>query len=203
MSEQRNPYATSEVPLEVPVVVEPGLNDAEFGGFWRRFGAAFLDGLIVMPVTILAVVGLGFTRLFYVYYLVPGMAFMAFYYMYLVKRNGGTPGKRILDMRITMADGTPLTTKAAILRNIVEWGCAVLSTLSFAMAGMRIADAQFEPLGYLQKLQMIGASAPRWNTIPTYGTYAWFLIGAIVMLSSAKRRGIHDLLAGTVVVRTR
>ncbi len=203
MSEQRNPYAAPSVPLDVPVVVDPGVGTPEYGGFWRRVGAQFLDGLIILPVTILAIFGLEFSRLFNFYYLLPEIAFMAFYYIALVKRYGGTPGKRILDMRIVMADGTPLTTKAAILRNLVEWSFGALSTLSFAVAGIHITDAQFEPLGYIQKLQLISASAPHWNTIPTYGAYVWLLLGAIVMLSNARRRGIHDVLAGTVVIRTR
>ena len=205
MPDERNPYAATEVPLDVrgsQVSNAFASNEVEYGGFWRRFGAVFLDGLILLPITLLAFFGLGFSRLYYFYYFVPGLIFTAFYYMYLVMRNGATPGKRILNMRIVMVDGAPVTPKAAILRNVVEWAFGAGSTLALGLAGLSVTDAEFGPLGYLQKVQLLSAHAPKWNMLAAYGVYAWFAAGALVMLSNPKRRGVHDFLAGTVVIRT-
>jgi hypothetical protein len=56
MEEQHNPYSPPRAPL---IAEGRPLSAADidyeatdsYGGFWRRFGAQFLDGLIVMPLT--------------------------------------------------------------------------------------------------------------------------------------------------------
>src|SRR6187549_3514356 len=73
--EDRNPYAAPKV----PVVAAPGVDhqfggeadELEYGGFWRRFGASLLDGLIASPVTVGLLALLYFTRNAYVYSFLP------------------------------------------------------------------------------------------------------------------------------------
>ena len=206
MPEQRNPYAATNVPLEVQAGTQPpgefGMLTVEYSTFWRRVGGALLDGLILLPLSLLAYFGLMYTRLFYLYYFVPGLVILGFYAIYLVKRNGGTPGKRILDLKIVMLDGTPVTTKAAILRYSVQIVLAALSTLGLAMAGFNVTDEEFQPLGYMQRIATLSAHAPAWNTVVTWSAQGWYVLSAIVMLCNAKRRAVHDFIAGTVVIRT-
>jgi uncharacterized RDD family membrane protein YckC len=202
MSEQRNPYATTRVPLDVRTDSGAVLSDyVDYGGFWIRLGAALLDGLILLPLSVFAFVGVAFSRLFYFYYFVPGLLFMAFYYVYLVMANGGTPGKRILRMRIAMEDGSPVMPQAAILRNIVELGFRALAMLALALAGLAITDTEYQPLGFIEKTLFLQGRAPAWNRYVLFGSFAWGAISAIVILCNDKRRTLHDFLAGTVVIR--
>jgi uncharacterized RDD family membrane protein YckC len=204
MIEQRNPYAATNVPLEVrrDPAHDLATGEMEYGTFWRRVAAQLLDCLIFLPLSLLAVFGFQYTRFFYSYYLVPALVVMAFYGMYLVKRYGGTPGKRILDLKVVMADGAPVTANAAVLRHSVAIVLSALGMLGLAVAGQRISDAEFGSLGLLEKLAQLGAHAPSWNQPLTYVNYAWYATLAIVMLCNARRRASHDFLAGTVVVRT-
>jgi len=204
MPEQRNPYATTNVPLEArggAQYANAPEDTVEYSTFWRRVGALLLDGLILLPLSLLAFVGLMYTRLFYFYSLLPNLLVIGFYSIYLVKRNGGTPGKRILDMKVVMADGTPVTTNAAIIRYSVPLILSLLSSLGMSVAGFKITDAEFQSLGYLQKILALGAHAPAWNSAVTWCALAWYVVGAIVMLCNNKRRAVHDFLAGTVVIR--
>jgi len=207
MPEQRNPYAATNVPLEAQGgaqfanAADPAT--LEYSTFWRRVGALLLDGLILLPLSVLAFVGLNYTRFFYLYYFVPGLLILGYYAIYLVTRNGGTPGKRILDLKVVMLDGAPVTTNAAIIRYSVQLVLAGLSSVGMALAGFNMTDAEFQSLGYLQKIQALGAHAPVWNTAVTWSAQGWYVLGAIVMLCNDKRRAVHDFLAGTVVIRTR
>ena len=90
----------------------------EYAGFWPRFVAILLDGLIVMPLVAIVAWG-GFNhRLFQVYYAVPGILFSLFYNVYLVRRYGGTPGKRIAGLRIRKLDGWEIGYREAFLREL-------------------------------------------------------------------------------------
>lgn len=207
MSDTRNPYAPTNVPLETQGGAhgngEYNPAELEYSTFWRRVGAGFLDGLILIPLSVVVYFGLGYTRLFYLYWAIPGLAITGFYMIYLVKRNGGTPGKRILDMKVVMRDGSPVTTQGAVMRYSVQLVIAGLSSMGLAIAGLHVSDADFTALGYLEKIQLLTAHAPAWNVVVTWAAQVWYLVAAIVMLCNAKRRATHDFLAGTVVIRTK
>ena len=68
----------------------------EYAGFWRRFGAHWFDVVILIPLISIVMWGGEQSRLFQLYYLVPGLLFGLFFHVYLVKRYGGTPGKLLL-----------------------------------------------------------------------------------------------------------
>jgi uncharacterized RDD family membrane protein YckC len=207
VTEQRNPYSAPTAPLhpdESAVSSGNAIHEGvgEYGGFWRRVGAQILDGLIVLPLSVILYFGMNYSRLFYLYYLVPSLAFAAVYGIYLVKRYGGTPGKLILKMRVTMVDGAPVTTAAATIRYSVILILSGLSSLAVALAALSFTDAEFLSMGYLQKMLALNAAMPGWNVAVTSALYVWIVASAIVMLSNKKRRALHDFLAKTLVVRT-
>ncbi len=98
-----------------------GILPARFGGFWIRFGALFLDGLIQSPLSL----GIYFGALFYypaavlpdstsgylpkiVYYLAT-YGLQAAYEIFFTGRFGGTPGKLICGLRVVRSDGSKVT----------------------------------------------------------------------------------------------
>lgn len=80
-----------------------------------RFGARLLDGLIIgIPVAIvLFILGLSES---YVANALVSLGFFA-YYVYFESTTGATLGKRILNLRVVAADGTPPALEAAAKRN--------------------------------------------------------------------------------------
>jgi uncharacterized RDD family membrane protein YckC len=201
--EQRNPYAAPKAPLFTeaprPLPTEPDL--MEYGGFWRRVGASLLDALILSPLGLALFVGISYTHLAYLYYSVPSVVIFLIYDVYLVAKYGGTPGKRILGMRITNLDGTPVSLKTAFIRYSPVFVFTVLSSIASVFTSLNLGGIGFEELSYIEKLGALGTHAPSWNEPVTWITQAWYIVGAITLAANSRKRAVHDFIAGTVVLR--
>jgi uncharacterized RDD family membrane protein YckC len=202
--QQRNPYAAPRAPViaaDDPTQVPTDPAEFEYGGFWLRVGALILDSLILAPLGIAMFVLVNYTRNAYVYLAIPNVVISLLYYVYLVRRFGGTPGKLITRMRITMANGSPVTWKAAFLRYLPLLVVQVLSLAAMIQATSNL-DQSFESLGFIEKMAALGTHAPRWNTVVTWLGYAWWIATAITLAANRRKRAAHDFLAGTVVLRS-
>ena len=111
---ERGPYAPPK--SEVRDILPLPAGELVYAGFWRRFGAFWIDFAVLLPLMGIAYYFGEKTRLFQLYWFIPGLLFGLWYHVYLVARYGGTPGKLLLDMRIAMTDGSAVTTNAAALR---------------------------------------------------------------------------------------
>jgi uncharacterized RDD family membrane protein YckC len=201
--EERNPYAAPTAPLiaaDEPTLLSTDPETFEYAGFWIRVGALLLDSLILSPLGILIFVLLNYTRTAYLLFAIPSIVLTLVYYVWLVKRFGGTPGKLMLRMRITMTDGSPVTTKAAFLRYSPPFILHVLSLVSMIQTTAAL-PADFETLGFIEKMESLGRSAPSWNNYISWLTYAWWIGAAITLAANRRRRAAHDFLAGTIVLR--
>lgn len=201
--EGHNPYAAPQAPVvsaDEPTRLPTDPENFEYGGFWRRVGAAILDSLILLPMGMLLFFLMYQTSRAYVYWALPSVLISLFYYVYLVQRFGGTPGKRITGMRITMADGSPVTTQAALKRYSPFLVLQLLSLLAMIQASRPVEG--YETMGFLEKMQSLQQGAPGWNAVVTAFTYLWWLGTIITLLANARRRAVHDFIAGTVVLRT-
>jgi uncharacterized RDD family membrane protein YckC len=202
--EERNPYAAPQAPViaaDEPTRLPSDPELFEYGSFWRRVGALLLDSLFLSPLGILVFVLLNYTSRAYVYFAVPSIAISLVYYVWLVKRYGGTPGKLITKMRVTMTDGSPVTTKAAFMRYAPLLVLHLLGLVVTIQATSHLTG--FDSMSYLEKMQALGSNAPRGlNTFNTVLTWVWWIGTAITMVANRRRRAAHDFLAGTVVLRT-
>ena len=134
----------------------PGLSygGTRFAGFWLRFGAAFLDGLILSPFTIVARIVLttgkkeikpcsfnaslacegpaGSTRALYGLILLAGFVAAILYYGFMEGRTGQTIGKRALGVRVLDArTGTPIGVGRAIGRHFGKIISAIACGLGY------------------------------------------------------------------------
>jgi uncharacterized RDD family membrane protein YckC len=134
-----------------------------YAGFWRRFAALWLDLLIMSPLLVLAWWGSEQFRLFDLYYFLPNMVFGFFYYIYLVQRFGGTPGKRLMRLRIAKVNGDPVTYREALKRYIPEWLMGIGSSVALMIASLHLTDTQFiAASSYMERMQLIVSAAPSW-----------------------------------------
>lgn len=202
--EDRNPYAAPNAPVvsaDEPTRLPGDPENFEYGGFWRRVGAAILDALIMMPMGILLFFLMYTSSRAYLYYALPSTLVSLFYYVYLVRRFGGTPGKRIIGMRITMADGSPVTTNAALKRYAPFLVLQVLSIIAMIQATFVPVEG-YESMNFIEKMQTLQRSAPGWNGLLTAITYIWWIATLITLVANPRKRAAHDFIAGTVVLRT-
>ena len=154
------------------------------------------------PLFLLAWWGNEHSRLFELYYFIPGMLFGFFYSVYLVQRFGGTPGKRLMKVRIVKVSGDPVTYREALLRYIPEWLMTIGSSVALMIAALHLTDAQyFAVSSFIDRTQLIKSTTPVWYGPMQLALNIWIWSEFIVMLTNKKRRAIHDFIAGTVVIK--
>lgn len=203
--QERNLYSAPDADFDKPVLAqlkEGGDAEIRYAGFWQRFGAYWVDVIVMLPLMALAYFGGEWSRLFQLYWFVPGLLFGLFFSVYLVKRYGGTPGKLVLNTRIAMLDGSPVTLKAALIRHAVLFLLSALMALALVQATLHITDAEYFSLGYLARAVRLVELAPSWYMPVSVLLQVWVWGEFVTMLFNKRRRAVHDFLAGTIVVRT-
>ena len=173
----------------------------QYGGFWRRFAAVWVDLLCLLPVTLPLVWADQHYRLFTTYYFIPGQLFSLFYSVYLVRRFGGTPGKLALGLRIRRnADLAPVGYREAFLRYLPDFALGILVAIGLIFATFAITDSEYLSLGFMNRSQRLTELAPSWFHPLQILQQIWVWSEFAVLLTNRKRRAIHDFIAGTVVV---
>jgi uncharacterized RDD family membrane protein YckC len=171
-----------------------------YAGFWRRFGAYWLDVLVLLPLTGL-VLWLGEkSRLFQLYYFIPGLVVGLVFHVYLVKRFGGTPGKILLKMRIARLDGTAVSYREALIRYSVLFALVTLTSVATVTGTLGMSDAEYASLGFVARNEKLMELMPRWFMPVNILLNIWIWSEFIVMLTNKRRRALHDFMAGTVVI---
>jgi len=202
---ERNPY---EPPLAQPLERAPQTSaqdtaaSLQYAGFWRRFFAYWIDIVVFLPIMGVAYVLGEKSRMFYLYWFIPGLLIGLLFHVYLVKRYGGTPGKLVLKTRIALVDGSSITTKAAVLRYSVLFVLSALSSLALLMSTLAMTDDLYFSLGYLARSRKMVDMAPSWYFTVSVLTQVWVWGEFVTMLFNKRRRAVHDYIAGTVVVRS-
>jgi uncharacterized RDD family membrane protein YckC len=156
---------------------------------WARFWAAFIDGLVFLPL-----------GLFEDYFLLPtdnklGMigwiifiVILSYAYSVLLHaRYGQTLGKMAMKVKITdQSETKSITFLQAFMRDSVGM---VISLVAVIFLYFQFDNIQLIEKGYDDFL------------MPWF--FSWIIIELGTMLFNRKRRAIHDFIAGTVVVRTK
>lgn len=173
----------------------------QYAGFWRRLCAHFIDILILLPIVAFGFWGNEVSRLFQLYYFLPGILFSLWYSVYLVERYGGTPGKLLMKIRIVRTDGTAVGRKEAFLRCSVYLLLSVLGQIALILAALQMSDELYHSLGFLKRAIETSARTPWWYSYVNVLLQVWVWSEFVTMLTNKKRRAIHDFMAGTVVVR--
>ena len=165
-----------------------------------RFGAALLDFLIVAPFFLLILYLNSLSKEMYYFTTIPSLAFSFWYHIYLLKRYGATPGKLISGICVVKTNGQYPEWKEAFLRAV---------SLSFIILGIIIslvalskADAgYYEDLGWRQQREYLQTLSPGLFKVNTWLSTLFFWSDVIVVFGNRKKRALHDIIAGTVVVR--
>lgn len=173
----------------------------EYAGFWRRFGAYWIDVIVWTPLIAVCYFFSERFRLFNLFWLIPGAALGVWFSVYLVAKYGGTPGKLLLKVKIAMLDGSPITFRAAAIRYSVLFGLSFATSLALAIASLSISDELYFSLGYVGRSVALTKLAPSWYSSAMICMQVWTWSEFISMLFNKKRRAMHDFMAGTVVIR--
>jgi uncharacterized RDD family membrane protein YckC len=166
--------------------------DPLYRTFWRRLWAGYVDLLVLAPLFKLdewiqyhwaSPQGRAVWFVFY-------SALFPAYQIYLHGRFGQTVGKRLLGVKVVDLSGAPLTMWQAFLRDAINLPVAVWSlateTVFISHGGNLYQHGAVHRHGAIEGLSL--------------GLFGLELVST---LGSSKRRAVHDLVAGSVVIRVR
>lgn len=165
----------------------PALVEAEVAGFWIRLLSDFIDALV------LGAIGFMISTVFHDWLVVIGEravlfgAAISFVYAGLLQSHfgkGQTVAKRLLGLRVVRLDGSFLS----LDRSLVRWGI-----MGILVYGGAVATA-------------LGSVVPIFNGAATVAALAGaqialFLGCALLTPFHPLKRGLHDLLTGSIVLR--
>jgi uncharacterized RDD family membrane protein YckC len=187
---------------KTPLTID-GINESIYAGFWTRLGSLLLDFLIMLPYVFLVLYLNGLSKNAYYFTFIPGLIFHFWFSIYLVKKYGGTPGKLIVGIKIIKLDGTDVTWREAILRQIVAFILTIFASLMTIYA-LSMADGEYyESLGWMQKQQYLFGLTPILFKFYTWTNNIWVYSELFVLLFNKRRRALHDFIADTVIVKTK
>jgi uncharacterized RDD family membrane protein YckC len=178
-----------------------GINDKIYSGFWSRFAANLLDGLIFMPCLFLLLFINSFNKNIYFFTIIPHLLFTVWYHVYLPQRYGGTPGKLIAGIKIVRMDSSPIGWKESLLRYSVNIFFAALNIIMMSAAIMAADDEIYNNLNWFQRSAYLSRSI-KGGGIMAGLSNIWIWSEMVVLLFNKRKRAIHDFIAGTVVLKS-
>lgn len=101
--------------------------DLNFAGFWRRFAALIIDGLIVWLLCLITIIP---------YWISPLAILIAAYYHVVFETSElrGTPGKVIMNIVVTKTNGNTMTIKDSLIRFIVSFISSAIFLVGYIMS---------------------------------------------------------------------
>ena len=161
--------------------------------FWPRFWAGFVDGLVFLPMTLPDIYLSSPARSSLVLILWALISYPAYwiYEVTLHAYRGQTVGKR--SQKVKVMDLSELripSWRQALLREIgtvVPSTCGLVYFIYLVLAKKYTMAASLENYWPLAALGFLNVG--------------WFVLEITTMLANQKRRALHDLIAGTVVIR--
>ncbi|NCC51575.1 MAG: RDD family protein [Spartobacteria bacterium] len=125
----------------------PISGEMRYAGFWIRFGAKFVDGILLGLVNMLLSFVAGMTMmasatsnggenlilLQQVILWVVQTSIGLGYYVFFLGRFGATPGKMAMRIKVVRADGSPISYGRAFGRFFAEWLSAIILYIGYIM----------------------------------------------------------------------
>ena len=171
------------------VLEKPG----KYQTFWARFRAGLLDSLVFLPFYVTDKIvwhyQTVFSEYFLLYWLIVNALSPVVYAILMHGRFGQTLGKMATHVKVLDVSEAPLTVWQATKRDSVFLGFILVGIFidgQRILSGINLKSAS--GLGLLEGVVGVGG-------------IGWFLAEVTTMLFNAKRRAVHDSIAGSVVVK--
>jgi uncharacterized RDD family membrane protein YckC len=183
-------------PLHLPVHAL-----VEYGGFWRRLGANIIDALVFVPVIVIFLL-LMFTVSFWMVLPLQILSgtFVAGYTTFLHAQYGATLGKMATGLSVRKVTLGPIGWGDAVKRSSVDYVFLFITTIGNIATILAIRKAGALNVPVLEAMQTLEHyQGPLFSAFQTMYNL-WFWGEVITLLFNKRKRALHDLLAGTVVV---
>ena len=181
-----------------PLAVAPSL--PAYAGFLPRAAALLVDGVVVLPFILATgwvhhLSWVGNILLLPLLFALP-LAYIIFFHA----RWGQTVGKMAAGIQVRQLSGARLTSRDACLRSSVDVVFALVVATAFLAPILAAGPNEFNSMSHLERDEWENLSFIKESTVQA-AQGIWYLCELLVLIGSARRRAIHDFIAGTVVVR--
>ena len=173
----------------------PDRSTVKYGGFWQRFGAVFIDGLILAPVTF----GLTYfnitswkSSLLLIVVSLLGIA----YKPVMEIMYGASLGKMALKLKVTNLEFEKADVGQILLRNIFHI-VPQLITLAFTVS--LYMDPEFESVTGFMEFSLLTQKYSMLQ-FANFASGALTIVDVIMLISDQQKRTLHDRIGGTLVV---
>jgi uncharacterized RDD family membrane protein YckC len=174
---------------------QPDKPSVTYGGFWQRFGALILDGIILSPVsfglTYLNITSWKSSLVLIIITLV-GIA----YKPYMESTYGATLGKMALKLTVTNLEFEKASLGDILLRNIFQI-VPQLITLFFTISIYN--DPGFESVSGFREFSTFSQQFHVLQYI-NYAAGLILMIDGIMLAADQRKRSLHDRIGGTLVI---
>ena len=169
------------------------MTDDQYQTFWRRLGAAFLDIIIFIPLSFVDdwVLSLQLPVSMATTYMAVSESTFLVYSILMHGLFGQTVGKMLTRVKVVDLGETPLTMRQAVLRDSPG--------LLFQFAFLPLTAMHLD--WWIALKRGDETEIPQWFLVLGYGALLMLFIELTTMLTNRKRRALHDLIAGSVVVK--
>ena len=160
----------------------------KYSTFFPRFFASIIDGIVLSLISyVLVFIGRNLGLQTFIEYI--DFVKVVVYSVALHAVYGQTIGKMTTSVKVVdFNTENKITFKQALLRDCAPVFCIII--LLFLSFYIRIYNLTKIPEWLLYIMAILG-----------YIYLIWFILEIVTMLFSKKRRALHDLIAGTVVIR--
>ena len=163
-----------------------------FAGFWIRFVASFLDGLIMLPLAIVNIFAITYFNSIPIYVL--SILLSAAYKPFCEFKFGATLGKMAIDLKVVNEKFQKISIEQALLRATPFLLSSIIGILMILLIDINNID---ENIGFLEFGEIMQNSNYYWlenisNLI--------LLVSCLVVAFDTRKQGLHDKLAKTYCV---
>ena len=171
---------------------------------FRRLVAAIIDTLVLTVVTLPAIYPLFWPAPLIVYAVIALVCNLVsvFYYVLAHYYYGQTVGKYLMGVIVVKLDGTDISMKQALLRDIVP----VLLLPYMFVSGISyyqnyLSAPNSAEMSFLEWIFTANLTFSTFDYVLQQLQSAWYWLEILTMMFNQKRRAVHDFIASTVVVR--
>ncbi len=191
-----------QVELPVEPALEPPVAPVQYGGFWRRVAAHFIDALILIPIVAIFILLSFCIDSMFIPLLIIQSSIGVIYQLYFTTTYGATWGKSAMDLRIVKLDGSPITFKEANLRYLPYLLMAVFGLLGSISAFYSLPiPSIFFDAGFQERNQLLQQHQPVWAWLVNLLLMLFMVVDVLVLLFNKQKRSLHDQIAGTMVIK--
>jgi uncharacterized RDD family membrane protein YckC len=170
-------------------------------GLWKRPKAMIVDALICIPCWFILDWLKRFDLALAITITITSTILFQMYFVYFNAKFGGTPGKLVTGIRVTLLDGARIGWIEAWKRESVNIVWAFYLLVSNLWAICHVDPTMFYSLRPVERSQLLYQCRPSWGIVIDKLGMVWILSEVIVFLLNKRKRAIHDFIAGTVVIR--